>query len=509
MPAPRPIVRPAARASALAACALALAWTGAAQARARPEPQLPAAPLPAAYASGDATAPLAVLPSAALDAWWTLFRDPTLDALEDEALRSAPDALTAAARLAEAREVQSGRDAATLPSGSIAASASHQRAYDLSGGAGNLSPTGGVVDSASGTFNISWELDLFGRLATARRIARADAAQARFAVEGTRASLAAAVADAYVQAQGLVIQLADARETERIDADLLLVARRRAAAGAAPAVDIDRIAAEAGQAQAQATDLSARLTDARRALTILVGRDLRRLDDLALTGAAPPVPPLPATLPADLLARRPDVREAEYRLRSEIGAAHLAHLAVFPTLTLLPALGVSSTAQPGVSFIPPSTLVTGQQTTTSGFWTLAAGLTVPTLDIPRLLHQARAEDARAREAAIAYQATVRTAFGEAQAALVDVAAGQRAVAELAAAEARAASAYGGVRRGYAGGVDDLTSLLEAERSWRAIRSALTAEEVDAGHRAVRAFKALGGGWAYDEVASAGASGAGR
>ena len=469
-------------------------------AAARPEPPPPRIDMPAVYAL---PGPGAWLPAAALDQWWRLFADRTLDALEDEASRAAPDALTAAARIVEARATSAAQRAATLPSGSLTGNASHQRAYAIGIPANDLNPTSGVTETATGNFNVSWELDLFGRLAQARRVARADAAEARFNVEGTRASLAANVADAYFQAQGLVVQVDDARQTARIERDLLSVARRKAAAGAGPSDDIDRVAGQSAQAAAQATDLQAQLDDARRRLLILVGRDLRDLDELALTGVTPEIPPAPDALPSQLLSRRPDIRAAEFRLRAALGAARLAHLAIFPTVTLLPGLGASSVSAPGVSYIPPTTLVASQQVTTVGFWTLGAGISVPVLDIPRLLHQARAEDARALEAAIAYQNTVRTAFGEAQTSLTDLAAGERAVALLADGEVRARNAYQGARRGYAQGLDDLTTTLGAEQSWRSIRSSLTAERVDSLRRAVRSYKALGGGWAFAGAAGGG------
>ncbi|HLZ77689.1 TolC family protein, partial [Phenylobacterium sp.] len=211
---------------------------------------------------------------------------------------------------------------------------------------------------------------------------------------------------------------------------------------------------------------------------------------------------MPHALPSELLARRPDIRQAEYHLQAQLGTAHLAHLAIFPTFTLLPGLGLSSISAPGVGFIPPTTLITQQQTTTTGFWTIAGGVSQPTLDIPKLLYQAKAEDARSREAAIAYQSTVRNAFGEAQNAMTDVVAGERAVNLLTEAEARAHRAYDGVRRGYDHGLDDLTTTLTEEQSWRVIRLALTIRRVQTLRSAVQSYKALGGGWAY---ASSGAS----
>ncbi len=458
---------------------------------ARPTPT-PAVRMPAAYAAVPTPAPAA----AALDQWWRLFNDPALNALEAEAELSGDDFRTAAARILEARATRSAQTAQTLPTGSISGAASHEKAYEIGGTGSNLNPTSGVTDSASGTFNVSWELDLFGRLAVARRVADADAAEARFNVEGLRASLAAEVADAYFRGQGLAIQLEDARQTVRIERDLLGVARRKAAAGAAPLDDVDSTAGPLAQAEAQAADLQAQLSATRRQLLILVGRDLDRIDDLPLNGSTPEIPPMPSALPAELLARRPDIREAEYRLRAELGAARLAHLAIFPKITLLPGLGLSSTASPGVSYIPPATLVSSRQVATTGFWSLAAGVTAPTFDIPRLLAEARAEDARARQSAIAYEKTVRAAFGEAQNAFTDLAAGEQATGLLADGEDRARRAYDASQRRYAQGLGDLTATLSAEQSWRSIRSSLTAERVDTLRRAVRTYKALGGGWAF-------------
>jgi NodT family efflux transporter outer membrane factor (OMF) lipoprotein len=480
----------------LATLAAVAVLAGPVAAAARPDPPPPHVDMPASYLEAR---PSASLPPAALDHWWLLFNDPTLDALEDEAFRTAPDTLTAAARLVEAHETLGAQTAATYPSGSITGDASHQQAYGIGSPAYDLNPTGGVTDTVDGRFNVSWELDLFGRYRVERRIARADAAEARFNVEGTLAELAADVADGYFLAQGLVIQLENARQTTRIEHDLLNVARRKELAGAGPTVDVDRVAGDVAQSESRVDDLQAQLDAARRRLLILVGRDLRKIDDLPLSGTTPDVPPTPRALPSELLARRPDIREAEYRLLAERGSARLAHLAIFPTITLLPGLGVSRISEPTVSFIPPTTLITTQQTTSSGFWSLAAGVTVPTLDIPKLLYQAKSQDAQVREDAIAYEKTVRTAFGEVQIALTDLAASEHATDLLADGEAHAHRAYDGTRRGYAQGLDDLTTTLSAEESWRSILTSLTIQRVESLRRAVRTYKALGGGWAFSNM----------
>ena len=410
---------------------------------------VPVISMPAAYEQRGEDAALAPME---LDRWWLRFDDAQLNALEDEAMRNGPDALTAAARIVEAAQTRKAQVAQTLPSGSIAGTASRQHAYDLGGDTQNLTPINGNTDQLGANFNVSWELDLFGRLKTERRIAASDAAQARFDIEGTRASLAASVADTYFQIKGLAIQLGDALETVRIQNGLLDIARRRARAGAGTDDEVDRVASGVSQATAQADDLGAQMQAARRQLLILIGRGLAPDSDLAVGGDPPEVPPTPVTLPSELLSRRPDVREAEFRLRSQIGTAHLRHLAVFPTITLLPALGLAHEASPGDSFIPPSTVVPSEIAVNEGFWTLAAGVNIPTLDIPKLLYQAHAEDARTRQAAIAYEKTVQTAFGDAQNALTDLAANEKATGELVEGEAQARRAYAASKRRYGAGL---------------------------------------------------------
>ena len=100
----------------------------------------------------------------------------------------------------------------------------------------------------------------------------------------------------------------------------------------------------------------------------------------------------------------------------------------------------------------------------------------------------------ALRAAIAYEKTVQTAYGESENALVQLAADENRIRILAAGEAQARSAYDAARKRYALGIDDLTSAISAERTWRTARTALTGAQVQALRRSVQAFKALGGGW---------------
>lgn len=468
-------------AAGLAALALAACATG------HRDPQVT---LPAAF-----EAPAATAGTVDLDRWWTAFGDPQLTRLVEQALIESPDTRIAAARLAEARAVRTSQLVGFLPQGDLTGSGRRTHTEQLEGTAVNIPgfSTSGVSENYQADFNVSWELDLFGRIFAARRAANADVAAARFAYEGARASLAAATADAYFQARGLAIQLEEARERARIQRALLELSQVRGERGLAPTTEADRVAGDLAQTESQAQGLEADLQAARRSLLVLVGRGTDPLAELPVAAEVGEAPPAPRTLPGELLARRPDVREAEARFRSQLGRKDLAAKAFFPTFTLTPGAGLSRQVQPGFE-------------STSSSWSIGAGVTVPVLDIPRLLAELRAQDARTEQAALTYEQTVQTAYGEAENALVRLAADRRRVATLTEGEARARRAFEAARIRYARGLADLESALAAEQAWRATRDQLTAAQVQAVRRAVQAYQATGGGWPASTASLSGRGG---
>ncbi len=440
----------------------------------------------------------AALDQAALDRWWLLFPDSQLAALIDDALTNGADARLALARLEEARAIRSAALSRFRVQGDLETNGSIQRNEILSGeqpgpgagtglggvGIGGAS-LGGDINQASVTFNASWEVDLFGRRSAARRGADADLAAARFLYEGSRAALAADVADALFSARGLAVQLADAQETVRVQRELRGILSVRAQRGIAAEADVARIDADLGQAEAQAAQLSAELTAAKRVLLVLTGASTASTEDIAVQSALADPPAAPATLPGQLLVRRPDVREAEARFRAAAAQSQLRRLDLFPRFTLTPGVGLSAQ---GGSF--EQSLAT---------WTLGAGLVLPVLDRPRLLSELRAQNARAEQAAVTYERTVQIAFSEADQALVRLEADRKRVAFLAAGERRARVSYDAATTLFARGLNDLQVLLDAERTWRSSRQALAAARVDALRRAVASFRALGGGWTSTSI----------
>ena len=418
-----------------------------------------------------------------LDRWWLAFDDAELTGLIDQALAANPDARSAAARLTEARANRAEALFHFLPQGDITASTRQTDTRQLAGTVFNFpgASSSGVSDATAANFNVSWEVDIFGRLLAARKAVNGDLAAARFDYEGARASLAASVADAFFQARGLAIQLADAVETARIERELYDSATKRAAAGIAPTSDADRVAGDLAQADALAAGLEAELQAQRRTILILAGRIIEPTANIAVDASVGILPPIPETLPSELLKRRPDVREAEARVAAQTGRSDADILAFLPTLNFTPGIGWQKQSQPGFS-------VTAQSLVTGGTFIQ------PVLSIPKLLAELKAQNARTEQAVIAYEKAVQTAFSESEGALVRLEADRRRVVLLTEGEARAARGYRASKIGYDRGLTDLQTALGAEQSWRTTRSELTAAQVQALRRTVQAYKALGGGW---------------
>jgi NodT family efflux transporter outer membrane factor (OMF) lipoprotein len=470
--------------------------------------------LPAAY---EAPQPPQTASVQSLDQWWTLYDDPQLTTLVQQALSNSPDAKDAVSKLDQARSVRRAALDAYNPQGSASASASKSQ-YNIMGGAGSAAAleslgglgslgaipggsTGGggainpesllASESYSLGFNVSWELDLFGRRRAARRSADADLRGAQFTYDATRWSLAANVADSLFQARGLAIQLDQAQETVRIEQQLYDVSKARVDHGLAPSSDSAQTQSNVQSAEAQAEDLRAQLVAARRSLLLLIGRGVDPLASLPVPAEVGAPPPVPALVPGELLIRRPDVREAREKVESAAGKLTLNKRALLPTLTLQPGVGILQEGSSAADRL--------------SFWSLAATAALPVLDRPRLLSLVHQQGDVAEQAVIAYEKSVQTAYGDAETAFTYFDSDKKRVALLVQAEKNAGFAYQAKNTGYSRGLNDLQTALTAEASWRQTRLSLAQAQVTLMQRSVQIFKALGGGWSPDpkELASRG------
>jgi NodT family efflux transporter outer membrane factor (OMF) lipoprotein len=447
----------------------------------------PETALPARFETGAlATQPLE------LDHWWVVYGDTQLRQLVEEALASAPDAKMIEARLRESRATRSGQIFSAYPQGNLVGSASRRNSEITSGGGGFSLP--GSTDTYGAEFDVSWELDIFGRTRTARRAVDNNYAATRFNIEASRQSLAANVADSLFAARGLAQQLTDARETQRISRALRDNARLRSDRGLIAEGDASRTNSDVAQADANVLALQAQFQAARRSLLVLLGRGAQPVDSLQITAAEPVLPPVPQAVPGELLQRRPDVRQSEQQLYLAIGQLKIDRLALFPKFTILPGAGITRSTGPSFAVDSSGNFIPSTLSTTTQVWNIGANVNIPVLNRPQLLATARASDAKAEQAVITYEKAVQGAYGEAENLLVQYGADKAGVELLTVGEAEAHKAYDAAKVRYDRGLDDLTTFLSAEQAWRGARTALTNSRTQALRRSVQTFKALGGGW---------------
>ena len=443
---------------------------------AKPDYQRPAVELPAAWKQ---SAPPAVLDGR----WWTIYGDASLNALVEEALKSNTNLAVAVARVDESRALVKDAEAALYPT--VDANALRQR-YLVSSATGLLPP--GVPRELNDTrvsLNVSYEIDLWGRLSTTALAARADLLATQAAGETVRITLASDVTKAWYALRALDGQVDATRRTLALQEEALGLQKKRLEHGLISEFEYRQLEAEAASVRAQLPPLERDREAQEAALEVLLGRSPKDVFEKSIernlqsqdTIMAAVVP---SGLPSELLLRRPDLIEAEQRLIAANARVAVARTAYFPSISLTAALGTEAAAM--------RNLFTGP----AGLWTLAAAVAQPIFAGGRLEAQTEAARARERQVLAGYQGAIQNAFREVRSAL---SAQTRARESFEAQDQRAVSLRSALRLAqlrYENGLASQLDVIDAERN-------LLAAEV-ARYEALRAqraavadlYRALGG-----------------
>jgi NodT family efflux transporter outer membrane factor (OMF) lipoprotein len=430
-------------------------------------PDLP----PTWHAEFQASADATPLPSSerSADQWWQAFGDPRLDRVIDAALANNADlavaALTVHRALLEANRV----GAETGPQTAFTASADASRAFDQN----RVRALAGV----NGT--VSYELDLWGKLAARRDEAswRAQASEADR--EAAALALVGSTARLYWRI-GYLNETITLGQADIIDAQrTLAVAQARFSAGAVSSIDVAQAQQQLAQTQADLTRWQQQRESQRNALALLVGELPERRSAEPSDLAAAVVPPVAVRLPALVLARRPDLRAAERRVRARAAQVDVARASLYPSFTLTGEFGTSSDMLMRVMQNPVASV--------------GAALALPFVQWNTVrLNAALAETDLDRETLIFRQALYR--------ALADVEDALAAKAQLAEREThlmrslRAAGVAATLARTrYDSGATDVASLLDAQRIERTAAKERTENRLALLANRIDLFLALGGG----------------
>jgi len=435
--------------------------------------QRPAVDVPAAFPSAGTAA---ATPARDL-AWQDFVREPELRELIARAIDNNRDLRVAVLQIEQARaKVQIG-GADQYPTCKAAATGNRQPATDGESIASTYT---------AGLAMASWELDLFGRVASLKEAALSQFLASEATRQAVQVSLVASVSSAWLGLQNTDDQIALTRQTLASRVDGLGLTKLRFDNGTATALDLRQAESLVASAQATLAQLTRQRAQEANALALLVGQGAALpaapASRVPVFDQAMPLAEVPVGLPSDVLLQRPDVRAAEQQLvaaNAQIGAARAAF---FPRISLTASVGTASTQ------------LSNLFSSGSWGWTLAPQAVLPIFDAGR--NQAGLESARAGQAiAVAqYEKAIQTAFKDVADALVarePLAEQWRAQQALLVAESERARL---TDLRVSGGVASQLELLDAQRSLFGAQQALLQTRLALAQNQVALYKALGGGW---------------
>ncbi|GMN14053.1 efflux transporter outer membrane subunit [Altererythrobacter sp. MTPC7] len=409
--------------------------------------------------------------------------DPAFEQLSAMALAGAPTLGEAAARIEAARASGRRAGANRLPRLDADAAITATRTNPAQFG-GDL-PDGIAFDTERVSYGAnllaSWDPDLFGRLAARERAAAARLGAASAEAQGVRLALLSEIAGAIIDWRTLAARQVELESDLASAERLVSLAGSRERAGIAPGFDRVRAesAAEASRGRIAAL-ASERARIAGRLVTLTAEPAQTVLDRLAVPAPAPSEPPAPATLPASLLANRPDVLAAAAQLEASDAELYAASAARFPQFTLSAALGLLAF---DLGDLFSEDAIVGSA---------SAGLLAPLLDFGRIEADIDAAEADKKLAFQSYRRAVFTALGDAETAYGLVAAADR---ELAAATREASSAQRAASLAetrFNAGLSNFLEVLEARRAADASGERRAAARGRALRARILLWQALGG-----------------
>ncbi|WP_233146118.1 efflux transporter outer membrane subunit [Pigmentiphaga sp. NML080357] len=461
-------------AMALAGCAVAPAYQP-------PKAEVPAAFKEAAGGNWKAAQPAE---EAHRGQWWTIFRDPVLDEMQERAGRANQNLKAAAARLVQARARLREARADLYPSVDGGVGPTRQRPSPASRGLpADASTSPSTLWRAQAT--VSYEVDLFGRVAASVDAASAQAEQSEALFRSVQLALQADVAQAYFLVRELDAGQQLYEGTVALRERTLSLIQRRYDEGDISELDLARARTELASARSEALDIARQRAAAEHALAILLGEAPANfsLPPRPLGRLAVSVPP---GLPSGLLERRPDIAAAERAMAAANARVGLAQTAFFPRLELTGALGYES-AQLGDLFNWSSrTFIFGPLVGTM--------LTLPIFDGGRREAGLQAARAAYEEEAANYRQTVLNAFKEVEDNLANLRIlGDQYQAQDQAVESAARAARLSQIQYREGSVSYL-DVIDADRSVLQQRRVATRLDGELARSTVNLIRALGGGW---------------
>jgi NodT family efflux transporter outer membrane factor (OMF) lipoprotein len=414
--------------------------------------------------------------------FWRGFNDPLLTRLVEESLSANHDLRIALANYDRANALLRGAKFDYFPTITATAEASDGRAS--ADQAPGVSRADRDAESYSASAQVSWELDLFGRVRRGVEASRAGAAASAADLQAVQVTIVGEVARSYVDLRGLQERLRVARENSENQQETLRLVEARFNAGRGTEFDTSRARAQLEATRSRVPALEAQVAVTMHRIAVLTGRTPDAL--IAELEAQQPLPPLPARIdpstPGDLLRHRPDVAAAEQRLHAATARIGVATADLFPRFTLGGLIGSQA--------IDSNALFERDSETRL----VALGIDWSFLDIGRVRARIKAADAEAEGELARYEQTVLLALEDTENALVRHARARVEDQHLEQAALDSAKAAKLARVRFEAGAADLFEVLDAERTQLQAQDAFADGRTRSVNSAVALYKALAGGW---------------
>jgi len=412
-------------------------------------------------------------------AWWEVFNDDALTALERHAVEANQDIRQAMARVEQARAAARLRSAELLPT--LVVTPSYERFQRSRSGFGGTGSFEGDVFNLP--LDLSYEVDLWGKVRRSFEAARAEAAASLAAQRFALLAVTADVARHYIQLRQLDAEINILLRTLELRRAALQLAQERATGGIVSQLDVARAKTEFSTAETELLDVRRRRAELENALAVLCGRSASEFSVEAAPLALETMPPaIPAGLPSALLERRPDVAEAERQMAAANARIGVAQAGYFPVLRLTGSAGYVSGELGAI--LDASNHV----------WSLGPSLSVPIFAGGRNVANLKAAKAAYEEAFAAYRQQVLVAFADVENALANLQwLGQQAHAHAEVVEAaRSAASLSDSR--YRQGLVNYLEAVDAER--QRLQAERGAVQILSNRlvSTVLLIKALGGSW---------------
>tara|TARA_Y100000296_G_scaffold76373_1_gene96930 strand:+ start:7341 stop:8708 length:1368 start_codon:yes stop_codon:yes gene_type:complete len=401
--------------------------------------------------------------------WWASFGDPQLSQLVERARAANPDVQVALARVEEARATELASRGFLLPSLGAGVEGGVQR---------EVSPFGQAQTTvaAQPAFRASYELDLFGKNAARVDAAEAGVAASAAAAEAARLSVSAAAASGYITLLALDRRLSVLEETLVARQEAVKFARDRAEVGYTSQLPLRQAEAEY-QATAQLVpQLQAQIARQENALSVLTGT-MPGAIERGGTLEQLIQPPAPATLPSELLRRRPDVAAAEYRIAAADAQMRVARADFLPSIDLGAAAGL---------------VLSDLLADPVGVWSLGGSILAPIFQGGRLQAQLDGATAQRDQAAWAYRSTVLDAFREVEDRMAVLSNLKEQESALEAQRMAVADALRHARNRYRAGYTPYIEQVDAQRALLGVELSLIQVRADELTALVGLYQAVGG-----------------